>query len=676
MSSNSEPTTDVELNPGWNTVSEASCCLCGASIIYVRHFPEWMAKFHTVYVTGIEADAETHVSFRGRRESFTDVIRVAAGHSAWAYKTSLRAILMPYDFQDSTQYTLVSDDLETTVLGFPFHSACWRILRASGRVSNKDIHLFNLCRSFPKQCGMLNWGHDYGGKAKRDVPLIPGEEPCLILRPIGSGSDVDPDSDTEFIMMFEGESSELPNEETGSITTLPRNHQVTDSDVFTTLPTEILLTLADHCTLHDLFRLKQSSRAFTNLHLPNSFWRNRFRPGGEFETLEAMRQTSCDGNPVQSIFEPKAPPDDRTWVTSSRALKPPGGILNRGCRVIYERAMTLPMASSAIYASTIEAFGRCYISGIRIQDKDGTSFSLGFRHPDEKRLLTSQDEQLQISGFDLAHDQGGVRGIAVVYNHGAKSDWMGDYDGLPKRMLRCDSLGAGVVDCLKGGFDAIKLVTLSVNAALPIEDQTSAPQAVAMQTLWYPDVPQPGLKFLGLDSVLDNVHRSASARDQDLPVCFKLFGDSDAKHVDKLISITILHRVRPEEVLGMTEISFIDAVTTRSTHTQNVAELGYRGTDRPCESLQYDHEETMNIDGPGGERIESITTSRSEGKMVGITVKTNRDRVKEFCAEKSMSERIECTDSSPISAEGNTVVGFWATMETKLGFTDFGLVVC
>ena len=50
--------------------------------------------------------------------------------------------------------------------GFAFHSACWEILCLARDGQEPNIQaLFDVCRSFPMQEGIINYGHDYGARA-------------------------------------------------------------------------------------------------------------------------------------------------------------------------------------------------------------------------------------------------------------------------------------------------------------------------------------------------------------------------------------------------------------------------------------------------------------------------------------------------------------------------------
>jgi hypothetical protein len=245
-------------------------------------------------------------------------------------------------------------------------------------------------------------------------------------------------------------------------------------------------------------------------------------------------------------------------------------------------------------------------------------------------------------------------------------------------------------------------VAFSVNDAAPLDESVLYPER-GMPKLWYPDLPEFGLSFPGSDKALSQSNRSDSAIDQDLPLCFKLFGSSNP---ERLTKITVRHRIHEEDMLK------IESVSMRSVDDKEDAELGFRRTDYRYSKhydLNHEHEESLVIDGPSGERIESVKTWWLEEKLVGFTVRscldyteytnlpevqldTNRDRSATFAGGLDVDKHKEIR-MSVTHAEERKVVGFWATMvsyavfkevtitdsynkqETEAGFVDFGLVL-
>ena len=332
--------------------------------------------------------------------------------------------------------------------------------------------------------------------------LAPGEEPYLPDPSAFQGPD--PFDTPELRRIFQSPTN-YPHLAFDSTKQRVQTANTAEADPFDQFPTEILSCILTYLPSGDVVRMKQASRVFANIVLPDSFWKSRFVPGRELDyivearqyfsshahkgrwgsifsilkilkrchpavanrtrvwdlclslhgLLELMRDTNCDGTPAQSLLELNALPlDDRHWVTASRYLKSPNQHFNRGSRVLYERMMMFPSRATAIFVSTIELFGRRYISGLRILNISDEAFSLGYRHSNSEKLLVSRENgPVRITGFCLAHDQRGVRGLSVIDDTGTQSDWIGDYQDIPKRKLLPTPGGFDVIDRLKGGFD-------------------------------------------------------------------------------------------------------------------------------------------------------------------------------------------------------------------------------
>ncbi|RKK13278.1 hypothetical protein BFJ66_g3531 [Fusarium oxysporum f. sp. cepae] len=643
------------------------CCLCG---IYIALTPSnrsrslWLDRFYVVYTFDREANARAYLSTDGFRASRHHYIVVDPADYRFNDGRSIRVILMPYDCENPFRGPL-PPGMPPEAWGYPFHAACWKILNTFGTVDQKDLQsILNLCHSAPKQLGMLNWGHDYRGQACHRLHVAPGEENFLTWS-YRRDPNANPYSIVELTQIFDKLASNTFNNFTES-EPLPKLHRFTVCDPFLRLPADILLELANHLTLSEVTLMKRSSRAFTNLVLPSRFWKNRFRLGREFDCifeakkhtggnwesiyratnalksdrktrnalqlrrhvwdfsspmyklLQSMRQTTCDGHRVQSMFEPDAMPaellDQKSWTNVSRTLSPPGKLFQRGCRFFYTRMLVLPSNPSAVYVSTIDIFERRYVSGLRFSDGNSKDFTIGFQHPRQEELLAQQATSIQIKGFDVAFDQHGVRGICILFGDGTQSYWAGEYENIPKRRVQ-GYAEEDTVTHLMGGFDAAKLVIIAIN-------RDPASWEPTMSTLWYPEIPTPDLLFPGLDATINNPFRPSSSVEQDLPACFALFPNGDPS---KLRRIIVKHRVHSKDVL---KIEYVNMASIDKSQS----ELGYRRAGGRY-STEYDtnriYVQSFLIDGPGGERIESFSTLWTHA-LVGFEIKTNRGRTAAF----------------------------------------------
>lgn len=69
------------------------------------------------------------------------------------------------------------------------------------------------------------------------------------------------------------------------------DHATEAKEPFRKLPVELLQFIILELSTPDVIALKQSSRAFQRLSLPDIFWRSRFLPGREFKhVFEACKQ--------------------------------------------------------------------------------------------------------------------------------------------------------------------------------------------------------------------------------------------------------------------------------------------------------------------------------------------------------------------------------------------------
>lgn len=179
------------------------------------------------------------------------------------------------------------------------------------------------------------------------------------------------------------------------------------------------------------------------------------------------RTGTCHGKDLSAYSRSSA-----LWVTASRCLNRYLRIFVEGCISLYDRFLALPEMLSSISVSVIDLFTSRYISGFRIKDTNGNHWDLGYFQPHSSITFTTT----RILGFLLAEDQCGIRGIRVLSGsglsgNGPASEWIGEYQDIPKRRLvlrkpigNCEN----PVKYIKGGFDvsctAGVLSCLEINA--------------------------------------------------------------------------------------------------------------------------------------------------------------------------------------------------------------------
>ncbi|CRK23836.1 hypothetical protein BN1708_013817 [Verticillium longisporum] len=710
-------------------ITSACCSLCGGAVIDSGAQPSWMARFVALYALNDRAKTTAYVSGPGRREQFTDKITASSAAGIPIEPDSVD----PDDGSFRISLMRTAFDMENIPgappsWGFPFHASCWEILsHACPQADSSWVQtLFHLCRSLPVSSGLLDWRHDYHGSDLQDdetellpsteaehpgEPLINRRDPLAIPRmTLVFGSGISNGSDESTAVL-----ADIP---TASNESVVRSNKTTTRhmDTFAKLPAEILGLIITALPSSDVISLRQASRTVASINLPDAFWKSRFLPGREFDhvfearqhfssqthrgrwrsiyrsmqrientpsmenrkriwkistslrrVLEGMQGKDCRGTAVQSYFEPDAPPAtaSRPLVTAHRLLRRRVQSMWRGCRALHERRLSLPPHDIVtVFVSTINIFGRCYVSGLRILDVRNNSQPLGFINTEnEMPLQAISGSSFRIKGFCLAQDQRGIRGLAVILNNGQLTQWIGDHDDIPKRRLVFESgtsSCAAVIDTIQGGFDAFKLVTLSVSADLsvPLPDPDSRLD-FRDRAIWYPNIPNPDLTMLGTSGKLYGraLYDEAVAR-------FLAFGNTDDDHARNPTQVTV--RMKDNGPGCFTDFREI-IISFDPVARQTPVRLGLRGETAP-------QEESLVIDGPGGERITALDSVYEFSQLLGFTIRTSFGRAADFPAgfRDDISPRASVARSVHCPAK-ERIVGFWATTDTEKIF-DLGLI--
>ena len=400
--------------------------------------------------------------------------------------------------------------------GFPFHEACWGILTDTWSPCDQELQLlFDVCRSTPIEPSggpwtdnqaILDWGHAYGGVFRY---AIASEELTLgVLSDHFNAHGCTLPGLTSYNPLRHDPMLTLAIQETlrnPNTTVTTPNHRRTSlrqkiqrqnlntrsGDVFHQLPVEIRQMILENLTLSGTYALRQASRSFSELGFHDRFWKSRFFPSRDFEHILEVRPflSSASGKWGALCRAVKPFVDYQPWADSRARIIGlasslcdlvrkageshcagglPDSVLNPETRWItaggtretntslYERSLQLPVQVTAVLVSTLEIHGRRYVSGVRIHSKGESSGSLtlGYQHSDNKVLtLDCKRENLGVSGFCLAIDNFGIRGLSIITGTGLLSDWAGEHHGLPRRRLVCSSSCLKTITDLKGTFD-------------------------------------------------------------------------------------------------------------------------------------------------------------------------------------------------------------------------------
>ncbi|KAI3392953.1 hypothetical protein diail_4940 [Diaporthe ilicicola] len=284
-----------------------------------------MSRFRAV-CTVDEQWTSALVSGVGERRPSNDLIPNPLGndHGNAGSEEDIEEETMEIDIYSSAFGFLQLVGPAQRITGFPFHCSCWDLLNTrretQGAAHYEPQALFDVLRSFPRH-RLIEFGHDYGGIAGCDlevdvfdtgVPLyhcrlLPGEEPRHVYIGIDSAlleiQKHNPMRIAEVRIIFEG--AKLKDSLISEAHPFDPPHEdiAGSSDPFGKLPIEILQSMFSELSSPDVVALKQSSRIFQRLPLPDTFWRSRFLPGREFEhVFEAMQYLKNRNGKWKTIY--------------------------------------------------------------------------------------------------------------------------------------------------------------------------------------------------------------------------------------------------------------------------------------------------------------------------------------------------------------------------------------
>ncbi|KAK6950635.1 hypothetical protein Daesc_007159 [Daldinia eschscholtzii] len=478
-------------NPFWSMpITSVSCLLCGARVEDVSHPIPWLQSFrvgqypnspkstqlnllaHLVY-TILENWDEARLSGVGQRRQFEDVIPL---------DKSVDADIPGIDYE--------SPEIEIRLVATQF----------GGKYPPN-----------PPLIPQPAWGYEGLFGFPKNVDLFcPGEEPELSLaNPKANVYTCDPLNIPELHRILTDSIELSAPHDKCACPNVSANYR-SGSDPLNNLPTEILHMILIWMDSKDVANLRLASRVCASLILPEIFWRSRFWEEREFEyvfeenttgsadgdwrqffhkvqSLAALphmanrkrvwflarhlsslidrRQSynSCNGVKIRTLFEPDGVLDSAHWVTAGPTLFRPTEAFRAGARSLYDRKITPKTPSKRIYVSTMRIKNKIYVTGIRFVYDDDQCTLFGYCKTGDG--ITPTWEKLQqpatLVGFHVAFDSKGIRGIRFLSVSGELSGWIGDREDLSQRILVLPTHLPP--QDLRGGFDALKLVSLSIS---------------------------------------------------------------------------------------------------------------------------------------------------------------------------------------------------------------------
>ncbi|KAF4947087.1 hypothetical protein FGADI_10717 [Fusarium gaditjirri] len=529
----------------------------------------WLQEFRAIWV---ESDLVNHVAVSGVgkwSDGVDQFIGTAPDDPMKRYDdeagpgTTVDVALTP---NKPTIFTRFLDE-EVSAWGYGFHASCWDIFT---KYSTPNLsQLFAACLSMPTgQEDFLNWGHDYGGAGMLERPFkVPTRDtrfPDPRTIPIIFRSDP---FHIPTLARTIRQTARLQNDV--FLSRVNFRHETLTKDPFSRLFPDILQLITVLLSTSEIHAVRLASPVFASLQLSETFWASRFQAGHEFDyipeiidhppeswrafylslniwalnhpsmanrkriwslsktlhgLLSQMEDAPCQGSPLQTWFETSARPDDTStfWHTAACASTQPDGSFVNGNRGF--RARTLSFSQSLkvqrMSVSFVNLPEGVFVFGLVLIDHNLERHAIGYIHEGNKVDIDLPIAQY-IQGWELALHTSGVKAVALVYEDGAQSSWVGVPAGTPRWRLA----GAATLSAIKAEFDAMKLVKLSRTGSLGELNWLN-------NCLWYPQVPPMGFFY-------DWNKGDKPPSEFKLPMTTVFFGEADDMYSSTLTEIII-----------------------------------------------------------------------------------------------------------------------------------------
>lgn len=708
------------------------CTICGLKIDLpdpTRNQAEvWIEKFSALWQTEDKTDGPTTATIcrSGRRTPGLDLIPVG-------YKPS-----------DSLEYGILLNRCDfitplqffgngiTTVWGFPFHYSCWELFQAVSPESGDIRDLFLLLRSQPvTNRGLIDWGHDYGGKIAWSKASSP-DEGRYYWSP--KHADMD-DWDPLYVPAIKKAVRGLKERRIVS-TSFPSGQSIAtndgEGDGFSSLPVEIVHEVLTLLPTADVASLRLASRwvAAVSVDLPNAFWVSRFDPGHEFEQIfEAREYLDPCWSPNKHTYlafkaAVKATRDD-TWALEHRAriydlcleihqvLGQMSGVADQGvsaggcqgwpCQSRFEPdgwdgphdpdpfesqfwANSVPRQISRNDSSTPQNVLNVLRERIVVLPDTETTIYVSTILMFGRRYVSGlrfQDSSGNSSSLGYEHpDNESV--LSLTPGRGCKCSALGltaayDAQGIRGLAMSCKH---GPLSDWVGDDERLPKKELPAVLQFSSGDRDTYFKAKfdAVRIVWLASPPHEEVKKLRNVAWFPEMPHPAftklpasgcrvptNSKGYILPVCFQNFGGAKGELAHRLIGLTVSYK-RNKRFLSI-------SMNTRDK--KNTVRLGV-----PEHNSRRARREQFAIDGEGGERIIGIETSHSvvDRCLKAFRVHTTRGHCTFGLDERphlwgEMSEGPSQFSIRRVGVDGQPVVGFWVTMTAQSGIADIGLMV-
>ncbi|KAK4201746.1 hypothetical protein QBC40DRAFT_171062 [Triangularia verruculosa] len=294
--------------------------------------------------------------------------------------------------------------------------------------------------------------------------------------------------------------------------------------------------------------------------------------------------------------------------------------LHHGCRELFNHRIVVPENISRVSVSSVVAGSFSYVSGTSLTSL-GQTITLGHMGaPDEQQH--TEHNSAQLTGFNIAAGVGGIHAIQCVVQHGSSfGEWLGSTD---KGIITARLASKNPIKGLRFGFDAsgFRLVTVGTTNKRGDGDSEDN-SALKKSGLWYPHVPPDPVELNG-DYYFPLKTYLAGFK----PMFWTQFGGPRGIYLKHLTAISLYDKRR---------------LAFKYDNTPDIPD-NYKTFGRALKSSpQYQTTVRLDIDGPGNERIESITIRQkfmtnvdgrlkaggvllTDGLLASFEIKTNLGR--------------------------------------------------
>ncbi|XHG02713.1 hypothetical protein AWENTII_006054 [Aspergillus wentii] len=407
---------------------------------------------------------------------------------------------------------------------------------------------------------------------------------------------------------------------------------IPDDEIFMALPLEVRQEIAEYLPMRDFYNLRLASRTMGDLFFDRRFWASKFVLGGDRDFISCLKETtrqlkvkthwqrlyirSTSSNLSPSLYRRKTIWQRCCWLRDISLITAPSGHdsyhkdlveadwdwkevqAQLRCsddlplpqypnyvQVRCNQGIRIPLSPGTIAVSVIKEMQITYITGLQFKT-DKRVISLGHLVPGG----VTANRYHHFQGFEVALGERGIHALKVI-NHGdTASLWIGETleACITHRLIMQQR-----VDVLKACFDEYKMVKLAVGSK-PLRVAKKQPPPSWMDymmknALWYPKIASGKLcfnedSFSGGDILVPGYR----------PIVWTLFGDEDGSRLSSLTQMMIMvYRERFWKLVFFygSEVSFTRGI-----------DLG-RLPDVPRNNGPVIR---FPIDGPGGERIDSV----------------------------------------------------------------------